>query len=59
VVHALCAAHGVALEVWGLRPSAREYAAFLLGRRRTVTMVPTASLAGVYQGRGLKEGQAP
>lgn len=50
----LCARHGVDLEVWGLRPSIREYAGFLLDRRRTVRMVRTRSLAGVYQGVGRK-----
>lgn len=53
----LCARHGVDLEVWGLRPSAREYLGFLLGHRHTVRMVHTRSLAGVYQGRGRKRAE--
>jgi 2-polyprenyl-6-hydroxyphenyl methylase/3-demethylubiquinone-9 3-methyltransferase len=58
----LCASHDVSLELWGLRPSAREYAGFLLDRRRAVTLVRTRSLAGLYQGVGAKRGvgaQAP
>jgi 2-polyprenyl-6-hydroxyphenyl methylase/3-demethylubiquinone-9 3-methyltransferase len=50
----LCRVRGVDLELWGLRPAAREYAAFLLGRRASVRMVRTRSLAGVYQGVGHK-----
>ena len=53
-LQALCAQHGVDLRVHGLRPAAREYAGFLLGRRRTVRMVRTRSLAAVYQGSGVK-----
>jgi 2-polyprenyl-6-hydroxyphenyl methylase/3-demethylubiquinone-9 3-methyltransferase len=45
----------VALTVRGLRPAAGEYLAFLLGRRSDVRMVPTRSLAGVYQGVGRKQ----
>jgi 2-polyprenyl-6-hydroxyphenyl methylase/3-demethylubiquinone-9 3-methyltransferase len=50
----LCDAGGVDLETRGLRPDARQYAAFLLRRRREVDMVPTRSLAMVYQGSGRK-----
>lgn len=50
----LCARRGIDLEVWGLRPSAREYVGFLLGRRRAVRMLRTRSVAGVYQGLGRK-----
>ena len=50
----LCAEHGIALEVWGLRPSLRDYAAFLFARHRMVRMLRTRSTAGVYQGRGVK-----
>jgi 2-polyprenyl-6-hydroxyphenyl methylase/3-demethylubiquinone-9 3-methyltransferase len=53
-LQALCARHGVTLRVHGLRPAAREYAGFLLGRRRAVRMVRTGSLAAVYQGVGVK-----
>lgn len=51
---ALFADHGVALEVWGLRPSARDYARFLLHRQQPVRMLRTSSLALVYQGVGTK-----
>lgn len=51
---ALFADHGVALAVWGLRPSARDYASFLLHRHRPVRMLRTRSLAVVYQGVGRK-----
>ena len=53
-LRALCRRHGVDLEVAGLRFSVPQYLAFLLDRRRPVRMVPTRSLAGVYQGIGLK-----
>lgn len=48
------AAHGVALEVQGLRPSVLDYARFLLDRRRPVRMVPTRSESLVYRGVGRK-----
>ena len=48
------AAHGVELRLWGLRPSARDYLAFLADRTRPVRMLPTRSLATVYQGVGIK-----
>ena len=51
---ALCAEHSVALVVRGLRPSLRDYVAFVAGRRPSVRMIPTRSLAGVYQGIGRK-----
>ena len=47
--------HGVALRCWGLRPSVREYVRFLVRRNRTVRMVASRSLAGVYQGVGRKD----
>lgn len=50
----LCAAGGVDLEVGGLRPNPWQYVAFVLGRRTHVEMVPTRSLAAVYQGSGRK-----
>lgn len=50
----LFADHGVELEVWGLRPSVRDYARFLRDRRRAVRMLRTRSTAGVYQGVGTK-----
>jgi 2-polyprenyl-6-hydroxyphenyl methylase/3-demethylubiquinone-9 3-methyltransferase len=50
----LFAAGGVDLDVWGLRPSVRDYLRFLVDRRRGVAMVRTRSTAGVYQGVGVK-----
>jgi 2-polyprenyl-6-hydroxyphenyl methylase / 3-demethylubiquinone-9 3-methyltransferase len=46
--------HGFRVRVRGLRPSVRDYAAFLAGRREAVRMLPTRSLASVYQGIGRK-----
>ncbi len=53
---ALFAGHGVELRVGGLRPSAIDYLRFILGRRPAVRMLPTRSVAGVYQGVGRKQG---
>lgn len=50
----LFAQHDVELGVWGIRPSARDYARFLVNRRHPVRMVPTPSVALVYQGIGRK-----
>jgi 2-polyprenyl-6-hydroxyphenyl methylase/3-demethylubiquinone-9 3-methyltransferase len=50
----LCRRGGVELRLRGLRPAARQYAAFLAGRRDAVAMVPTRSLNGVIQGLGRK-----
>jgi 2-polyprenyl-6-hydroxyphenyl methylase/3-demethylubiquinone-9 3-methyltransferase len=50
----LCRRHGIALEVTGLRFSVPEYLAFLVDHRRPVRMLPTSSLAAVYQGVGTK-----
>ena len=52
----LFASHGVELQVRGLRPSAVDYVRFLVGRTGAVRMLPTPSLAGVYQGIGRKVG---
>jgi 2-polyprenyl-6-hydroxyphenyl methylase/3-demethylubiquinone-9 3-methyltransferase len=46
--------HGFRVRVRGLRPSARDYVSFLLGRRGSVRLLPTRSLASVYQGVGRK-----
>ena len=55
-LRSLCAAHGFPdVRMWGVRPAAWEYAGFLAGRRTSVRMVPTRSLAGAYQGVGVKE----
>jgi 2-polyprenyl-6-hydroxyphenyl methylase / 3-demethylubiquinone-9 3-methyltransferase len=50
----LLAGHGIRAEVRGLRPSPRDYLRFLFDRHRPVRMVPTPSLAALYQGRGTK-----
>ena len=47
--------HGVALTLEGLRPSARDYLAWLAGRREDVRMLPVRSTAGLFQGYGRKE----
>ena len=53
-LQAICASHGIELKVQGLRFSVPDYLAFLASRGRPVRMVPTGSLAGVYQGWGRK-----
>jgi 2-polyprenyl-6-hydroxyphenyl methylase / 3-demethylubiquinone-9 3-methyltransferase len=50
----LCADHGVEVELRGLRPSARDYLAWLLRRRDDVRMLPTRSTSGLFQGKGTK-----
>lgn len=50
----LFADHGVALDIWGLRPSALDYVRFLIDRDRPVRMLRTRSVALVYQGLGTK-----
>jgi len=54
VLRALFARHGVPLRVRGLRFSIRDFVAFLRRRDRPVRMLPTRSLAAVYQGLGRK-----
>lgn len=53
-LHELCATHHVDLELWGLRPSARDYIGFLRDRRHPVRMLRTRFVAAVYQGLGRK-----
>lgn len=53
-LRALFARHGVRLQVWGIRPSVRDYARFLLHRHHPVRMLRTRSVALVYQGLGTK-----
>ena len=53
----LCAAHGIALELRGLRPHPGDYVRWLLGRRTAVRMVPVRSTAGVFQAHGVKAAQ--
>ncbi|REF96634.1 3-demethylubiquinone-9 3-methyltransferase [Asanoa ferruginea] len=53
----LCAAHGVRLEVRGIRPSVPAVAGWLAGRRPRPgrrRIVPIATTAVLYQGRGRK-----
>lgn len=52
----LFARHGVELLVGGLRPSIIDYLRFLARRQRAVRMLPSRSVAGVYQGVGHKQG---
>jgi 2-polyprenyl-6-hydroxyphenyl methylase / 3-demethylubiquinone-9 3-methyltransferase len=49
-----CRLHGVDLRLRGLRPSARDYLAWLLRRRDDARMVPTRSTAGLFQAMGTK-----
>lgn len=46
--------HGMTVHLTGLRPHPLDYLRFLFDRSRSVRMVPTASLSGVYQGWGVK-----
>lgn len=51
---ALFAGHGVSLRFRGLRPSALDLLRFLRDRRRPVRLLPTRSLAALYQAVGRK-----
>jgi 2-polyprenyl-6-hydroxyphenyl methylase/3-demethylubiquinone-9 3-methyltransferase len=51
---ALCARHGVRLEVRGARPTVWGTLRWLVGRRGEGRVVPTWSTAVLYQGRGIK-----
>jgi 2-polyprenyl-6-hydroxyphenyl methylase/3-demethylubiquinone-9 3-methyltransferase len=52
----LLAGHGIRLgPLTGLRPSVRDYLAWLLRRVDEVRMLPTRSVAGVYQATGVKD----
>ncbi len=53
-LRASCARAGIELAVRGLRFSVRDYAGYLLSRHGAVRMLPTRSLAAVYQGFGRK-----
>lgn len=55
----LCAAHGIGLRVWGLRPRLRDLPGFVASqRRRPVRLVPMRAPVVLYQGLGIKEGGA-
>lgn len=51
-----CARCGVRLAVRGIRPSVTDLLAWAVGRVHTVRMVPMATTAVLFQGRGRKEG---
>ena len=51
----LCAGAGVRLSLRGIRPSAPQLVRWLVRRRGRVDMVPSASTAVLFQGRGIKE----
>ncbi|MBG6135277.1 methyltransferase domain-containing protein [Longispora fulva] len=51
---ALCAEHGVELEVRGIRPSLTGLARRAAGHPGPVPMVPTFTTAVLYQGKGVK-----
>ena len=51
----LAAAHGVALRLSGLRPSAVDYIQWLVGRRSSVRMVSGGPTAGLFQAWGVKQ----
>lgn len=53
-LHGEFARHSIALDLRGLRFSVVDYLAFLARRRRPVRMLPTRSLAAVYQAVGRK-----
>ncbi len=53
-LRAAFAAHGIAVSMRGLQPHPLDYLRFLLDRSRSVRMVPTRSLAALYQGSGVK-----
>jgi 2-polyprenyl-6-hydroxyphenyl methylase/3-demethylubiquinone-9 3-methyltransferase len=50
----LCAAHGVALRLRGIRPAALPLVRWLFSRRREVPIVPSRSTAILFQGHGVK-----
>jgi 2-polyprenyl-6-hydroxyphenyl methylase / 3-demethylubiquinone-9 3-methyltransferase len=51
-----CAGHGVELRVRGVRPAAGALLRWLFTRRGEVAIVPSWSMAVLYQGRGVKHG---
>lgn len=55
VLRAACARHGVTLTIRGIRPAPGALARWLITRRGTVPIVPSASTAALYQGWGIKE----
>jgi 2-polyprenyl-6-hydroxyphenyl methylase/3-demethylubiquinone-9 3-methyltransferase len=53
-LRAAFAAHGMAIELRGLRPHPVDYLRFVRDRSQGVRMLPTSSLAGLYQAWGRK-----
>jgi 2-polyprenyl-6-hydroxyphenyl methylase / 3-demethylubiquinone-9 3-methyltransferase len=53
-VRAAFSAHGIELALRGLQPHPLDYLRFLRDRSSGVRMVPTRSLAALYQGSGVK-----
>lgn len=49
-----CARLGIEMKVRGLRPRVPQIVRWLVTRRGAVTMVPTRSMAILYQGRGVR-----
>jgi 2-polyprenyl-6-hydroxyphenyl methylase/3-demethylubiquinone-9 3-methyltransferase len=49
-----CAKQGVPLALRGIRPSMSDFALWLLGRRRSVRMLPVRTTAILFQARGRK-----
>lgn len=47
-----CSRHGVDLALWGIRPSVRDLAGWIAGRRDTVRMVPAPTSAVLFQAVG-------
>ncbi|WP_165989529.1 methyltransferase domain-containing protein [Streptomyces sp. YIM 98790] len=56
---AACARHGVRLAIRGIRPSLPGLLGWAAGRRDTVRMVPVATTAVLFQGRGRRTAGAP
>lgn len=54
-----CAKHGVPLELRGIRPSLRDFAVWLAGRRGSVRMVAVPTTAVLFQARGRKSAVRP
>jgi 2-polyprenyl-6-hydroxyphenyl methylase / 3-demethylubiquinone-9 3-methyltransferase len=52
----LCARHGVAVKLRGIRPAVLPLARWLIRRRGEVPIVPSRSSAILFQGRGVKAG---
>jgi 2-polyprenyl-6-hydroxyphenyl methylase/3-demethylubiquinone-9 3-methyltransferase len=50
----LCATHGVALRLRGIRPAALPLVRWLFSRHREVPIVPSRSTAILFQGHGVK-----